>query len=59
MCPSGSKNSQSIRPKKLFEIALRWSHNGAEQFLPYYDEKPFLPSLANIVIAAQKLMQVT
>jgi hypothetical protein len=32
---------------------------GAEQFLPYYDERPFLPSLANIVIAAQKLMQVT
>lgn len=32
---------------------------GAEQFLPYYDEKPFLPSLANVVAAAKKLMQVT
>jgi pyruvate/2-oxoglutarate/acetoin dehydrogenase E1 component len=32
---------------------------GAEQFLPYYDEKPFLPSLSNVVAAAKKLMQVT
>jgi pyruvate/2-oxoglutarate/acetoin dehydrogenase E1 component len=33
--------------------------HGAEQFLPYYDERPFLPSLANIVVVAKKLMQVT
>ena len=32
---------------------------GAEQFLPYYDERPFLPSLANVVAAAKKLLQVT
>jgi hypothetical protein len=55
----GPKNSRSIRPKKLFEIALRWSQDGAGQFLPYYDEKPFLPSLSNVVVAAKKLMQVT
>jgi acetoin:2,6-dichlorophenolindophenol oxidoreductase subunit beta len=33
--------------------------HGAEQFLPYYDEKLFLPSLADIVTAAKKLLQVT
>jgi hypothetical protein len=33
--------------------------HGAEQFLPYYDEKSFLPSLADIVTAAKKLLQVT
>ncbi len=32
---------------------------GAEQFLPYYDEKPFLPSVANVVAAAKNLMQVS
>jgi pyruvate/2-oxoglutarate/acetoin dehydrogenase E1 component len=30
---------------------------GAEQFLPYYDERPFLPSLASVVAAAKQLIK--
>jgi pyruvate/2-oxoglutarate/acetoin dehydrogenase E1 component len=30
---------------------------GANQFLPYYDEKPFLPSVAGIVAAAKELIK--
>src|SRR5918993_719700 len=32
---------------------------GAEQFLPYYDETSFLPSVANVVAAAKELIQIT
>jgi len=30
--------------------------NGADQFLPYWDERPFLPSLEGVMAAAQELM---
>jgi acetoin:2,6-dichlorophenolindophenol oxidoreductase subunit beta len=30
--------------------------NGADQFLPYWDERPFLPSLERVMAAAQELM---
>jgi hypothetical protein len=33
--------------------------NGAEHFLPFYDEKPFLPSLVNIIATAKELMRIT
>jgi pyruvate dehydrogenase E1 component beta subunit len=29
---------------------------GADQFLPYWDERPFLPSLESVIAAAKKLM---
>ena len=30
--------------------------SGADQFLPYWDERPFLPSLEGVMAAAQELM---
>ena len=30
--------------------------NGADEFLPYWDERPFLPSLEGVMAAAQELM---
>jgi pyruvate/2-oxoglutarate/acetoin dehydrogenase E1 component len=30
---------------------------GADQYLPFYDEKPFLPSLESVVAAARELME--
>lgn len=30
---------------------------GADQYLPYYDEKPFLPSLESVIAAARQLMK--
>jgi len=30
--------------------------NGADEFLPYWDERPFLPSLGGVMAAAQELM---
>jgi acetoin:2,6-dichlorophenolindophenol oxidoreductase subunit beta len=36
------------------KVAPRIIH-GAEQFLPFYDERPFLPSLANVIAAAKEL----
>jgi len=30
---------------------------GADQFLPYWDERPFLPSLQSIVAAAEALIK--
>ena len=47
----------SLPPGRL-KVAPRIIH-GAEQFLPFYDEKPFLPSLANVIAAAKELMQIT
>ena len=40
------------------KIATRIIH-GAEHFLPFYDERPFLPSLANVIAAAKELMQIS
>jgi pyruvate dehydrogenase E1 component beta subunit len=45
-------------PSGRLKVAPRIIH-GAEQFLPYYDETPFLPSAANVVAAAKELMQIT
>ena len=45
-------------PSGRLKVAPRIIH-GAEQFLPYYDERPFLPSLANVVAEAKKLLQIT
>ena len=33
-----------------------WIINGADEFLPYWDERPFLPSLEGVMAAAQELM---
>lgn len=30
---------------------------GADQYLPFYDERPFLPSLESVITAAQQLMK--
>jgi pyruvate/2-oxoglutarate/acetoin dehydrogenase E1 component len=30
---------------------------GADQFLPFWDERPFLPSLESVLAAARELMQ--
>ena len=30
---------------------------GADEFLPYWDERPFLPSLASVIAAAKELMK--
>ncbi len=45
-------------PSGRLKVAPRIIH-GAEQFLPYHDETPFLPSAANVVAAAKELMQIT
>ena len=45
-------------PSGRLKVAPRIIH-GAEQFLPYYDEMPFLPSAANVVAAAKELRQIT
>jgi pyruvate/2-oxoglutarate/acetoin dehydrogenase E1 component len=31
--------------------------SGADEFLPYWDERPFLPSLEGIVAAAREMMR--
>jgi hypothetical protein len=31
--------------------------SGADEFLPYWDERPFLPSLENVTAAAKELMK--
>jgi acetoin:2,6-dichlorophenolindophenol oxidoreductase subunit beta len=31
--------------------------SGADEFLPYWDERPFLPSLESLVVAAKELMR--
>jgi pyruvate/2-oxoglutarate/acetoin dehydrogenase E1 component len=41
-------------PSGRLKVAPRIIH-GAEQFLPFYDERPFLPSLANVIAAAKEL----
>jgi acetoin:2,6-dichlorophenolindophenol oxidoreductase subunit beta len=38
----------AVRPRIL---------SGADEFLPYWDERPFLPSLETVVAAAEELMQ--
>jgi pyruvate/2-oxoglutarate/acetoin dehydrogenase E1 component len=30
---------------------------GADQFLPYWDERPFLPSLDGVIAAAKEMMK--
>ena len=45
-------------PSGRLKVAPRIIH-GAEQFLPYYDERSFLPTLVNVVAAAKELMQIT
>ena len=45
-------------PSGRLKVAPRIIH-GAEQFLPYYDETSFLPSVANVVAAAKELIQIT
>ena len=30
---------------------------GADEFLPYWDERPFLPSLESVVAVAKELME--
>ncbi len=42
-------------PKGSLVVAPRII-NGADEFLPYWDERPFLPSLDGVVSAAQELM---
>ena len=42
-------------PSGRLKVAPRIIH-GAEQFLPFYDERPFLPSLANVIAAAKELV---
>ncbi|HKX49046.1 MAG TPA: transketolase C-terminal domain-containing protein [Candidatus Binatia bacterium] len=44
-------------PSGRLKVTPRIIH-GAEQFLPYYDETYFLPSVANVVAAAKELMQI-
>jgi hypothetical protein len=31
--------------------------SGADQFLPYWDEKPFLPSIESVITAAKALLE--
>ena len=31
--------------------------SGADAFLPYWDERPFVPSLESVIAAAQELMK--
>ena len=31
--------------------------SGADDFLPYWDERPFLPSLESVIAAAKELMK--
>ena len=31
--------------------------SGADNFLPYWDERPFVPSLESVIAAAQELMK--
>ena len=45
-------------PSGRLKVAPRIIH-GAEQFLPYYNETAFLPSLANVVAAAKELIRIT
>jgi pyruvate dehydrogenase E1 component beta subunit len=45
-------------PSGRLKVVPRIIH-GAEHFLPFYDERPFLPSLANVIAAAKELMQIT
>ena len=44
-------------PSGRLKVAPRIIH-GAEHFLPFYDERRFLPSLANVIAAAKELMQI-
>ena len=45
-------------PRGRLKVAPKILH-GAEDFLPFYDETPFLPSLANVIATAKELMQTT
>jgi pyruvate/2-oxoglutarate/acetoin dehydrogenase E1 component len=43
-------------PRGRLKVAPKILH-GAEDFLPFYDETPFLPSLADVIATAKELMQ--
>jgi hypothetical protein len=45
-------------PRGRLKVAPKILH-GAENFLPFYDETHFLPSLANVIATAKELMQTT
>ncbi|HUC99883.1 MAG TPA: transketolase C-terminal domain-containing protein [Candidatus Polarisedimenticolaceae bacterium] len=45
-------------PRGRLKVAPKILH-GAEDFLPFYDETHFLPSLANVIATAKELMQTT
>src|SRR5262249_945704 len=41
-------DSLAVRPRVI---------SGADEFLPYWDERPFLPSLESVMAAAKELMK--
>jgi pyruvate/2-oxoglutarate/acetoin dehydrogenase E1 component len=43
-------------PRGRLKVAPKILH-GADDFLPFYDETPFLPSLADVIATAKELMQ--